>query len=116
MTWHNLGSFEAVGGIEPRHVSIQGNEVRIPAPEHVVEGVYNHARSWIEQTNREYSENVRRTLRENEAEQRRELKADIRRAEASQAARARILERLARQQSRFVAAQAGKLVRATLIW
>lgn len=95
MTLRNLRSFGSIGRAEPMTVSIQGSQAKVPAPEHVVEIVYNHARNWIEQTNTEYAANERQRLRENEERQRRELQAAIHREEESKAARARVLEKLA---------------------
>lgn len=97
MTLRGLRAFGGVDRAEPMNVSIQGTEARVPAREQVVEIAYNHARNWIDQANAEYAANQRRALRESEERQRLELQAAIRRTEESKAARARVLEKLARQ-------------------
>lgn len=90
-TFRRLRVTGFVGQAEPSRASIEGTAMTLTAPEHVVQTVYNYARSWIEQANSEYAENVRRALRETEERQRRDLHAAIRRAEESKAARDRVL-------------------------
>ena len=95
--FRNMRSFGGVGRAEPMAVSFDDNQARLPAPEHVVEIAYNHARRWFEQANADYAEGQRRMLRESEDRQRRELKAAIQREEESKTARERVLAKLGPQ-------------------
>jgi serine/threonine protein kinase len=95
-TLRNLRSWSGIGRAEPSAMSFGEQEARIPAPDHIVEIAYNHARQWIQQANAEYAEKLTRDARENEERARRQLKEQIRRVEDENAARARVLERLAR--------------------
>jgi hypothetical protein len=97
MTLRNLRSYGSVNRAEPSTVSFDGAQARVPAPEHIVEIAYNHARNWVQQTNTDYAANQRRLLREREEKERRDLQAAIREAEESKAARTRVLEKLSRQ-------------------
>jgi serine/threonine protein kinase len=92
----NMRSYSSIGRAEPMGVAFDHLEARVPAPEHIIEPVYNHVRQWIETTNGEYASTLKRELREGEENARRQMQEQIRRSEESQAARSRALERLAR--------------------
>jgi serine/threonine protein kinase len=96
-TLRNMRSYATIGRAEPMTVSFLGCQARVSASEHHVEIVYNHARQWIADTNSTYATAQKQELRESEARARRQLQDQIRQAEESQAARTRVLEKLARQ-------------------
>ena len=97
MTLRSLRSYGGVAQAQPMNVNFRGSEARIPAPEQVVEIAYNHARNWFRQTNAAYAANLAQKLHEEEESRRREFQDEIRQAEQRKAARARVLDRLARQ-------------------
>jgi len=96
-TLRGLRSFGGIDRAEPSAASFDDDKMRVPAPEHIAEIVYNHVRNWIQQTNDGYANNLRQQVRQNEEQQRRSLQEAIKREEDAKAARARVLEKLSKQ-------------------